>query len=325
MHLAAESTASFIDRKQAEQAVRESEQRYRLIFERSPDAVYLYDFKGRFIDCNDRYLQLFGYSHEEMARLNFADLWAEDYSRPVAELISDLSTGRASEPLVFRLLRKDGTSLEVETTAAAVPRGNDWPAALGVARDVTERLRSEEALRHSEERFRSLNAAAPVGIFLTNPEGRTIYVNERMLTICGLTFEECLGLGWLEVVHPEDRDRILAAKEKASAENDEFAEDFRITTPSQETRWVSARSTIMSGSRARVGTLEDITERKLAEDKLRQSEERFRSLGASAPIGIFQSDPLGKVTFANDRLSEIAGLSFLEDPDANWFERRAPR
>ena len=224
-----------------------------MLFERSPDAVYLYDFKGRFLDANDRYLHLFGYSREEMAGPRFADLWAEDYSRPAAALVDELkTTGRQSEPLIFRLRRKDGTSLEVETTAAAVQRGEGPPAALGIARDVTERLRSEEALRDSEERFRSLNAAAPVGIFLTDAQGETVYVNERMLAICGLTFEESMGLGWLRVVHPDDRERVAAAKEKANAENQEFAEDFRIITREGETRWVSARSTAM-GDHGRAG------------------------------------------------------------------------
>jgi PAS domain S-box-containing protein len=321
VHLAAESTASFIERKQGEQAVRDSEQRYRMLFERSPDAVYLYDFKGHFLDANDRYLQLFGYSREEMTRLNFADLWAEDYSRPVAAVVSELeTTGQQSEPLVLTLRRKNGTLFEVESAAAAVPRGDGRPAALGVARDVTERLRSEEALRESEERFRSLNAAAPVGIYLTDEQGGTVYVNERMLAICGLTFDESVGFGWLRVVHPDDRERVTAAKEKATTEKQEFAEDFRIITREEETRWVSARSTAVGNYGARVGTLEDITVRKLAEDALRQSEERFRSLGASAPIGIFQSDPTGKVTFVNEHFGEIAGFSFVENPNANWFE-----
>ncbi len=320
VRLAAESTASFIERKRAEQALRESEERYRMLFERSPDAVYLYDFKGRFLDSNDRYLQLFGYSREEMAKLNFADLWAEDYSRPVAALVEELETiGRQSEPLIFRLRRRDGTCIEIETLAAAVQRPGGPPAAHGMARDVTERLRSEEALRESEERFRSLSAAAPVGIFLTDAQGGTIYVNERMLAICGLTTEESLGLGWLRVIHPDDRERVIEAKRAANAEGHEFAEDFRIVTPAGETRWVSARSTPIGNQGARVGTLEDITVRKLAEDALRQSEEKFRSLGASAPIGIFQSDPMGRVTFVNERFTEIAGFSFIENPDANWF------
>jgi PAS domain S-box-containing protein len=321
VRLAAESTASFIERKQAEQAVRESEERYRMLFERSPDAVYLYDFKGHFLDANDRYLQLLGYSREEMARLSFPDLWAQDYSIPVAALVDELkATGQQSEPSIFRLRRNDGTFIEVEASAAAVQRGDGPPAALGVARDVTERMQAEEALRESEERFRSLSTAVPVGIYLTDARGGTVYVNERMLAICGLSFEESMGLGWLRAVHPDDRDRVVAAKENANAESQEFAEDFRIITREGETRWVSAHSRAIGDHGGRVGALEDITDRKLAADALRQSEERFRSLGASAPIGIFQSDPTGKVTFVNDHFGEIAGFSFVENPDATWFD-----
>jgi PAS domain S-box-containing protein len=181
------------------------------------------------------------------------------------------------------------------------------------------RRRAEQAVRDSEERFRSLSAAAPVGIFLTDKTGGSVYVNERLLSTVGMTLDEALGLGWTSAIHPDDRDRVLREKERANRDSDEFAMDFRIVTPQGDLRWVSAHSRPMGSDGARVGTLEDITERKQAESALRQSEERVRALATSAPVGIFHSDAMGKVVFVNDRFVEIAGESF-RDESRNWYE-----
>ena len=182
------------------------------------------------------------------------------------------------------------------------------------------RLRSEGALRESEERFRSLSASAPIGIFLTDSRGESVYVNERLLATSGLTLDAALGRGWTRVVHDDDREGVILEKDRANRDNDEFALDFRIMTPQGNVRWVSVHSTPIGTNGARVGTLEDITERKQAEDELRQSEERFRTLGASAPIGIFHSDAKGRVMFVNDRFVEIAGVSLPDEVDRNWFD-----
>ena len=172
------------------------------------------------------------------------------------------------------------------------------------------RRQAEHALRESEERFRSLSDSAPVGIFLTDSTGASIYVNKWLLSISGMTLDQAMGLGWTTSIHPDDRDRVVQEKERADRANDEFAQDFRIVTPQGNVRWVSVRSRPIGDAGQRVGTIEDITERKLADDALRQSEERFRSLGASAPIGIFQTDASGTTVFQNDRLEEMLQQSF---------------
>jgi PAS domain S-box-containing protein len=182
------------------------------------------------------------------------------------------------------------------------------------------RRRTEQALRESEGRFRSLSASAPIGIFLTDTSGGCVYVNEQLLSISKLSLEQALGLGWAKIIHPDDRAAVIAEKERATRDNDQFSCDFRIISSEDDTRWVSVRSKPMGSLGARVGTLEDITERKQAENALRQSEERFRTLGASAPIGIFHADAVGKVVFVNERFVDIAGVSFPDNEDHNWYD-----
>jgi PAS domain S-box-containing protein len=143
----------------------------------------------------------------------------------------------------------------------------------GVEQMVLERT---AALRASEERFRSLNASAPVGIFQTDAEGRAIYCNRQWTAIAGLSLEESLGDGWVRAVHPEDRDRVVVAWVATVREGAEHASEFRIKTPAGQVRWINVQAhptRLENGSiTGYVGTVEDITERRQLEVQLRQAQ-----------------------------------------------------
>ncbi len=125
-------------------------------------------------------------------------------------------------------------------------------------------------LRQSEERFRSLSTCSPVGIFETDTEGGCKYTNPRYQAICGLKAAESLEKRWLESVHPEDRERAIATWSAYICEGRDYSEEFRFQTTQASIRWVQVRSSPMLSSQGEllgyVGTLEDITERKQAEE-----------------------------------------------------------
>ncbi|MBE8966922.1 response regulator [Nostocales cyanobacterium LEGE 12452] len=125
-------------------------------------------------------------------------------------------------------------------------------------------------LRQSEERFRSLSTCSPVGIFETDTEGNCKYTNPRYQAICGLKAAESLEKRWLESVHPEDRERAIASWSAYICEGREYSEEFRFQAAHGNIRWVQVRSSPMLSSQGDllgyVGTLEDITERKQAEE-----------------------------------------------------------
>jgi PAS domain S-box-containing protein len=139
---------------------------------------------------------------------------------------------------------------------------------------VQERTRE---LRESEERFRSLSACSPVGIFETDGAGQTVYTNSRWQSLSGLSADETLGEGWAAVTHPEDRTTLMEAWLFATQTGSEFAREFRLQTRQGEVRWVHARSAPIyygDGSiRGYVGTVEDITQRKLSELQLVEARE----------------------------------------------------
>jgi PAS domain S-box-containing protein len=141
------------------------------------------------------------------------------------------------------------------------------------AADVVERLRSEQVLRHSEARFRTLASHAPVGIFQTGPDGSCQFVNERWAEMAGLSFEEACGPGWAAALHPDDRDRVRRAWYDAAAAVRDFAGEYRFRTPGGKVTWVSGSAVALrseSGTVAGyIGTVADITARKEAEETVR--------------------------------------------------------
>jgi len=172
------------------------------------------------------------------------------------------------------------------------------------------RRRAERALRESEERFRTLSASAPVGIFQTDADGEAVFTNERLDEIAGLQFGA--DYHWYDAVHPDDREQAVRDAFRSITDRTEFAKEMRFLTPQGVTRWIHVRARQLRSKDGRfmglVGTVEDISERKQAEEALRQSEERFRSLSASAPVGILLTSGGDTVTYTNESLRAIVGL-----------------
>ena len=153
-------------------------------------------------------------------------------------------------------------------------------AELEVANERTEEtvvVRTAE-LRASEERFRSLCTTSPIGIFETDGHGHTTYLNARWSEIAGLAPEAALGHEWHQAIHPDDREAIAAEWPVAAREGREVARELRLMTPEGEVRWVSVRTkAVISGDggvTAHVGTIEDVSVRKLAEVELAQARDR---------------------------------------------------
>ena len=143
------------ERKQAEEQLEESERRYRALFDSSLDLLYVHDFEGRFIDANPTALSRLGYDKEEIRSINFASLLTEDQMPAGSQALQEIQqTGSGKKPRVFKLTSKNGECVDVEVTGSIVYRGGKPYAIQGIARDITERKRMEEALQRQTHDLR---------------------------------------------------------------------------------------------------------------------------------------------------------------------------
>ncbi len=156
------------ERKQAEKSLRESEERYKALFDRSLDLVYITDFEGRFIDANDAALKRLGYTRKEILSLNFSSLLSEDQLPLALKAIQDIrETGIQMGTMEFRLRHKNGSDVYVETRGSTVISNGTPVAIQAIARDITERKRAEEERKQSFERMRKALRATVQAISLT--------------------------------------------------------------------------------------------------------------------------------------------------------------
>ncbi len=196
----------------------------------------------------------------------------------------------------YLLVRPLSTSMVMHTDELAA-EVRMRTATLDVALAKSDQINN--ALRVSEERFRRLADASPVGIYQTDAAGRCEYTNPRWQQLTGLDSARALGLGWIDAIHPDDRAAVFARWSASVTERQDFFSEFRYQAPSGEVRWVHSRAAGVldaDGSvQGYVGTVEDITERKAMVDSLGESEQRFRSVVESSSAAIILADQRGLI------------------------------
>lgn len=189
------------ERKRTEAALRESEARYRFLFDSSPLPMWIYDIETlAFLEVNLTAVDQYGYSREEFLVMTLRDI------RPSEEVASMESATRSEhrpQGLVWTHRRKDGSFIKVAVWSQDTPFFGR-PARMVLAENVTARVEAELALAKSEARLRAIFDSAPVGIAITNPDGRYLMVNRAQCEMVGYSEEELLQRTYADITHPED-------------------------------------------------------------------------------------------------------------------------
>ncbi|MCH8902081.1 MAG: PAS domain S-box protein, partial [Chloroflexi bacterium] len=297
------------DRKQAEKALRVSEDRYRDYYDHAPNAYLSMDVEtGQIVECNQTTVEMLGRRKEEIVGHKAAEFYTPaSLERARAAFGVFLSRGEVHS-IDLQVQRGDGTVIDVtlDATAVRAPDGR-IVRSRSMWRDVTERRRAEEALRVSETKFRSLAETVSVAVFILRGE-KMLYVNSAAETLSGYTHEELLEMNFWETVHPEVqeemRTRGMAKQRGESAPGEQMV---KIVTKAGQERWVEFRlSTIMyDGEPAMLGAAFDVTERKQAVEALRESEARYRWLIEGAPYAMVIANDEGRIVMVNAETEKL--------------------
>lgn len=278
-------TRDITERRQSEMALRESEERYRALFDRSLDLVYIYDFEGRFIDANNAALNRLGYKREEIQSMNFASLLSHDQLPLAFKASQEIRENGVQKHLIeFRLHHKNGSEIYVETQGSTVISNGKPVAIQAIARDITGRKRVEESLRVSEEQYRLVIENAKEAIFIVQ-NMKLIFANDATMAITGYPQEILTSKPFTDFIHPDDRPMVVAHHMKRLKGGKIVPTySFRIMARDGAILWCELNAAVIQwqGKPATLNFLSNITERKRAEDESKQSFARMRkALGAT--------------------------------------------
>ena len=270
------------EHRETESALDATELQYKAVFDGALDGILILDDQGIGVEANAAALALFGTHNEELVG---EPIWKFFAGGGDFEEAWNRFLDRKSEHRETRMLRADGEMRFVEYTASAhcLPGRH-----VVVVRDITRRKQAELALRESEERFQEMAGNIEEIFWTLDAEnGKVLYVNPAYETITGRSCESLQEdpKSYEEVIHPEDRIRVLSRLAE-SVQTGQLDEEFRITKPDGASRWVWVRGFPVRDSngivRRLVGTAQDISARKSAEEEIARNLDRAESAGAEA-------------------------------------------
>jgi len=298
------------ERVRAEQALRQSEEMFRVLVESSHDVFYIHDPDGvlRYISPNVE--ELFGVTLPP-GPLRWTDLLSDNpVNRHGIELTEQaFRTGEKQPRYELELQSPDGRRFWVEITESPQIRDGRIVGLIGAAHDITARKRAEQALCESGERHRSLIEQSPVAISIVQ-DGRFVYMNPTGCELIGCTLEELAGREVWTVVHPDDREMIHERTfRRQLGEPLPPRYEFRVVTKNGKMLWVelAAVPSVYEGRAAVMCYMADVTDRKRAEQGLRLAEARYRELYENATDIIYTHDLDGHITSVNVVAERVFG------------------
>ncbi|MEN9849226.1 MAG: hypothetical protein RL368_1966 [Pseudomonadota bacterium] len=320
LQVAAELIGAYLTRRENEARWRDNENRYYSVVAAMQEGVILQYADGRIGACNTSAERIFGICAEQMLALEsmgeFWNLIHEDgshFSMDIHPAMITLRTGRACSHITMGVHRPDNSLVWVSVNSQPLwHAGESLPyAAVTTFSDITERKHIEEALRQSESRFRRYFEMPLVGIALTRPNG-WIEVNDALCQMLGYSAQEIMSRRWIEMSHPEDRDlnsEYLRRMDEGLSDGyilDKryIRKDGSILYANISTRCVRK---VNGAIEYFVVLVQDITQRKLMEVALQNSEARYRTIFNNAAVGIVLINRAGEYIQFNNRWAEILG------------------
>lgn len=290
-----------------------SEKRYKQLFENNPSPMFVWDFKTlQIVDCNEEALLLYGYNKQEFLDLTIKDLSPQED----LFLIEDINLSEDSYHKIgkrnWRHLTKDRSLIHVFIVGHLIDyKGRK--SSLVCINDVSEKIKTENALRNSELKLRTAQQVAQIGYWDFDFKTDTLTWSEELYNVFGISkqlFHET-HQSFVELVDAEDRELVLATSKHTQQTGEAFTLDYKITTPSGEKRVIQEHGygeLDESGNVIRLfGTAQNITDRKLAEEKIRESNQRYEYVAKATSDAIWDWDLVNDKIYWGDGFESIFG------------------
>lgn len=282
---------------------------YTDFFKNTNEIIILLDSFGNIISANNPAIDIYGYTHEEFCRLKIHNLRpTEDEGLVTRQIEKILHDGIMSFETLH--IKKSGDVFPVDVSSSTLSF-NNTRIIQSIIRDISVRNESDKSFNNNDRRYRLLSENSPVGIFHMDANGQTTYVNSRWSEITGMEFKHAIGNGWLNFVHPEDKQKVFINWPQIIKVDKINRSEFRFLRNNGTTVNVIGQVNPEKDSTGEIigfiGTVTDITDIKKTEELLKISENKYRNLIETMPVGFYRSTPEGFFVDVNPAFVKMLG------------------
>lgn len=302
--------------RQTEEALRQSEERFRASFNQAAVGMAIAGLDGRFEQVNERFNEILGYTAEELYQRTFRELTYADDMPPTEALLRRLLAGEIKEYVIEkRYRRKDGLLVWSLTTVTLLRDAQGRPFRfIGVIEDITQRKQAEEGLRRSEEDLRALANSIPQLAWMAEPDGHIFWYNNRWYEYTGSTLEQMLGWGWEKVHHPAHLARVVRVWKDALTSGQPWEDTFPLRGVDGAYRWFLSRAFPIRNAHGKVtrwfGTNTDVDEVRRTQEALSDESRILELLNLTGKAIASQLDLQQLVQTVTDAATELSGARF---------------
>ncbi len=313
------------ERSRADLALRESEERFVRFMQYLPGLAWIKDVEGRYVYANDAAMTVFRSTKEQLYGKTDEEVFSPEIARQF-RANDDLAINRRSGVQTIEKLEHEDGRLHhsiVNKFPILDPEGRTGLIG-GMAIDVTDRIRAEEALRDSEKRFHLLANNISQLAWMMDPKGFIYWYNERWFEFTGTNLEEMQSWGWQKAQHPDEVERVVEKFKRHIASGETWEDTFQIRSKTGEYRWFLSRALPVRDADGQIihwfGTNTDITDRREAEEALRKSEERRHLAQNAGKVGVWDWNIAEGKTYWSDTMWELYGEERRDiNPDESFW------
>ncbi len=305
----------FTKRKQAEEIIRESGEKYRTILESMQESYFEIDLKGNYTFFNDSLCEDHGYSRQELMGMNYKAYTTPETAKRAYQFFNEIyRTGRPKRILDHEIIRKDESRRMIDMSVSLMRSPSGEPIGFwGVGRDVTERIEAEQALKKSEERYRTILDTMEEGYFEDDLKGTLTFVNDAACRLMGYDRDELIGMNYRNYSSPETARHMYEVYHRIfESGNSEFMMDYEIIRKDGSVRTHQANAALLrdqaGGPKGFRVLVRDVTERKRAEDEKAKLEGQLLQAQKMESVGRLAG---GVAHDFNNMLSVILGYTEL--------------